>query len=113
MHELSIATGIVELAEEYAARENAKVITKIEIEIGVLSGIVLDSLDFAMEFAIKNTMLEHAEIHIVEIPGKAKCSSCNWEFELNDLLTPCPKCQTYNPEIVLGKEMRVSSITIE
>ncbi len=113
MHELSIAASIVELAEEYAAKESAKSITKIEIEIGVLSGIVLDSLNFAMEFAVKNTILEHAEILIIEIPGKAKCNSCNAIFDLSDLLTPCPECSTFNPEIIQGKEMRVCSITIE
>ena len=55
MHELSIAMSIVDIAAEYAARDNAKCVTEIEIEVGTLAGVVIDALDFAMEAAIKNT----------------------------------------------------------
>ena len=43
MHELSIALGIVKIAEDETAKAKATSVTKIELEIGVLSGIELDS----------------------------------------------------------------------
>ena len=51
MHELSIAMSIVDIAADYAARDNAKCVTEIEIEVGTLAGVVIDALDFAMEAA--------------------------------------------------------------
>ena len=46
MHELSIALGIVKIAEDETAKVNADEVTKIELEIGVLSGIEIESLNF-------------------------------------------------------------------
>ena len=60
MHELSIAMNVIEIADEYAAKANATVVKEIEIEVGELSGVVLDALEFAMEVAVKNTILEQA-----------------------------------------------------
>jgi hydrogenase nickel incorporation protein HypA/HybF len=110
MHELSIAASIVDIAEDYARKEKAGVITKIEIEVGTLSGIVRESLEFAMEFAVKDTVLEKAKVEINDIPGKGECEQCHTVFEMNDLYTPCPKCNAFNPLIIQGKEMRVSSL---
>ena len=67
MHELSIAANIVEIAEEFAFTHKATKIDKIELVVGKLSGVVSDSLEFAMEFAVKDTVLEHAEIVIEEV----------------------------------------------
>lgn len=112
MHELSIAQSIVELAEEVAEQENANLIQSIDIEIGALSGVVLDALEFALEIIVKNTRLENTKINYLEIAGKAECKTCNYEFEINDLLALCPKCKNANYQIVDGKQLRIKSLTI-
>ena len=48
MHELSIAMNILEIAEENAKKLNAKIVHEIEIDIGELSGIDFDALEFAL-----------------------------------------------------------------
>lgn len=112
MHELSIAQSIVELVEEVAIKEKAKSIKSIDIEIGALSGVVLDALEFALEMTIKNTKLESAKINFLNIIGKASCSNCNFLFETNDLLALCPECKQANFKIIDGKQMRIKSLTI-
>lgn len=112
MHEWTIAQSIVELAEEEAAKEKAKTIRRINLEIGTLSGVVPDALKFALEIAVKKTMLQHTLINFSIVSGKAECQSCNFQFETNELLALCPKCKMARFKILDGKQLRIKSLTI-
>lgn len=100
------------MVETTAEKNNAACISEVEIDIGLVSGIVPDALEFAMEVAIKNTKLENAKIIINTIQGKARCVGCSHEFVIEDLYAMCPNCSGYNFEILQGKEMRVRNITV-
>lgn len=112
MHELSIAKSIVELAEDVAEKEQADSIKSIDLEIGALSGVVIEALEFALEVTVKNTKLENAMINFLKINGKADCKNCNLQFETNDLLALCPNCHRANFRIVDGKQLRIKSLTV-
>lgn len=112
MHELTIAQCIIEIAEEIVIKEKANSVQSIEIEIGVLSGVVLEALEFALEVSTKNTMLENAKIKYTNINGKAECLNCNLSFETNDLLAFCPKCKKAYFKIIDGKQLRIKSIIL-
>jgi Zn finger protein HypA/HybF involved in hydrogenase expression len=45
--------------------------------------------------------------------GKGRCKSCDFEFEMNNLMATCPKCQAFPSEISEGREFRVLSLVIE
>lgn len=49
MHELSIARSIVELVEEQADNRGASVVEELELEIGHLSGVEIQTLEFALD----------------------------------------------------------------
>jgi hydrogenase nickel incorporation protein HypA/HybF len=70
MHELSIAYSIVELAEEQASSRNASEIEEIELEIGQLAGVEIQTLTFALQSVVKGTRLEKARIVIKTPHGK-------------------------------------------
>ena len=53
MHELSIAMGIVRIAENEIAKVNAQKVEQIELEIGTLAGIEIDALDFVWSICNK------------------------------------------------------------
>lgn len=110
MHELSIAMSIVEIAEENAAMAGVNTVSEIQIEIGNLSGVVDEALEFALEEAVKNTVLKNAQRIIIKIPGKAKCLECYHEFAIDDIFTPCPKCGSFNNDVINGQELRVKSM---
>ncbi|MDB4582324.1 hydrogenase maturation nickel metallochaperone HypA [Draconibacterium sp.] len=112
MHEISIAQSIVELAEDVAMKEKADSIKSINIEIGALSGVVQDALEFALEIIVKNTKLEKAKINYVKINGKADCRNCNFRFETDNLLALCPKCNHANFNIIDGKQLRIKSLIV-
>lgn len=110
MHELSIATNIIDIAEDFARDHQTEKISRIELEVGQLSGIVVDSLKFALEMAVEDTVLEHAEIIIDEIPGKSRCNNCQNIFNVSEWFKPCSNCGSTDFEIIGGKEMLVKSI---
>ena len=84
MHELSIATNIVDIASDEARKAKKNFFSEIEIEIGSMSGIVHEALEFAMAEAVKNTCLEKAKLTYTIIPAEAHCEKCFNEFEVDD-----------------------------
>ena len=112
MHELSIAMGIVKIAEDETAKVNANEVVKIELEIGVLSGIELDSLNFVWESAVKDSVLENTKKEIVVISGKGKCIDCDTEFNMENIYDCCPNCNSNFKGILQGKELKVKSLEI-
>ena len=112
MHEFSIAMSIVDIATDYAKKENATVVREIEIEVGELAGVVMDSLEFCMDAAVKDSILEGASRNIISISGKAKCKFCSHVFDIQDIFAVCPECKSPAPEIIQGRELRVKSLIV-
>lgn len=112
MHELSIASDIIEIAEKSAREHHAACISKIEIVVGRLSGVVHDSLMFAMEEAVKGSMLEKAEVVIIDREAKARCNQCMHEFDTDSFYNTCPACGGFSFELIAGSELKISSIII-
>lgn len=112
MHELSIALGIVKIAEDETTKAKAKTVSKIELEIGVLSGIEMSSLDFIWESAVKDSVLENAIREIFIIPGKGQCMDCDEIFEIHKIYDCCPRCNSNFKGILQGKELRVKALEV-
>ena len=113
MHELSIALGIVKIAEDEARKAGASKVTNIEIEIGRLSGIELDSLEFVWPAAVRDSILEDAKRTIHQVDGIAKCMDCDHEFPVEHVYDSCPKCESNLKEIIKGKELRVMTLEVD
>lgn len=112
MHELSVAMGIVRIAEDETAKAHASSVELIELEIGTLAGIEFESLDFVWPAAVKNTVLEHARRHIHKIKAKGKCIDCDTVFEMEHLYDACPRCKSNFKGILQGKELRVKALEV-
>jgi len=112
MHELSIAMGIVDIAKNEAVKHQISEIELIELEIGTLSGVEIESLNFAWPLAVNGTVLEHAEKKISIIKGKARCLDCGNDYDLKNIFDPCPQCKSHFKDIYHGKELRVKAIVI-
>ena len=109
---MSIALGIVRIAEEEVKKAKAKKVSLIELIIGELSGVEKDSLDFVWPMAVKETVLENAKVKIDYLPGKALCSDCNTPFPLQSLYDECPHCKSYFRVIQQGQELKVLALEV-
>ena len=113
MHEFSIAVDIVDIATSSARKEAATVVKESEVEIGQLSGVVMEALELSLEAAVKGTILENARRNLIIVAGKARCTQCLTEYDTDTLFKPCPKCQSCAPDLIQGRELRVKSLIIE
>jgi hydrogenase nickel incorporation protein HypA/HybF len=112
MHELSVAMGIVRIAEKETAKARASKVELIELEIGTLAGVEFESLDFVWPSAVKETVLEHAIKKIEIIQAKGKCLDCNTIFDMKNIYDPCPNCSSFLKGIIKGKELRVKALEV-
>ncbi len=113
MHELSIAVNILDIVNEEAIKAKSTSITEIEIEIGSMSGVVIEALVFALEEAVKNTKLCKAKFKFIETKAEATCSKCDNHFDVDDFFAVCPKCGSFETDIIKGKELKIKKIILE
>ena len=112
MHELSIAIGIVNIADKECKKSGMKKVELIELEIGTLSGVQLDSLDYVWHAAVKDTILENSERKIHQIQAQAICLECELTYSLDHIYDSCPICNSYFRNIIKGQELRVKSLEV-
>ncbi len=113
MHEMSIVTSILQIVEEQARKGGATVINSIDLEVGRLAGIELESLRFCFQSARQGTMAARAELVVDEIPGQGHCPECDRDVDLDFPLAPCPLCGQAVVEAARGRELRVKSINVD
>lgn len=108
MHELSITQSIVSTVVE---RMREARICRVRVEVGKLSGIVPDSLQFCFEMASAGTTLEGARLEIIEPPGKGRCRDCGAEFETVEPLPLCD-CGSADVELLTGQQLRIREVEV-
>ncbi len=113
MHEYSLALSVLDIAETYSKKANSNKIIEVEIEVGEVSGVVPEALEFALENLKNDSIITNAKIRIHIQKAQAKCLSCNKTFQTSQLYTDCPACHSYEIEFLSGKELRVKSILFD
>ena len=113
MHELSVTEEILRKAEEIVEHEKASKVTDIFLEIGKLSGIIDESVQFYWDFIRKDTVCAEAKLHFEFVPARIHCEDCGNEYKLEHDLIPCPTCNSMNIRIVGGDEFILKSIEVE
>ena len=113
MHELSITQSILSIALEQAEAAKASKITKINLMIGELTGIVDDCVQFYFELLSKDTIAAGAELSFDRPSTQLHCTSCGANFSPDNIVWTCPRCNEQGIEIVSGRECSVTSIEVE
>lgn len=114
MHELSIARCVVDEACEAAARAGGVRITKLQLRIGVLAGIVDEALRFSFEMAAEGTACQGAALVIERVDLRVMCTHCKQSRTISDgFLLVCPECGSPTPDILAGQELELTSLEIE
>ncbi|MDT8440079.1 MAG: hydrogenase maturation nickel metallochaperone HypA [Desulfuromonadales bacterium] len=113
MHELSLTQSLIEIAVEHARREGARAITAVTLEIGALSGVIPEAVEFAFEACSKGTLAEGALLRIEAVDGLGYCRDCDREWPMTNLTDPCPQCGAFALEVRQGQEMTLIEMEIE
>lgn len=114
MHELSIATSIMEIVLGQLNQSGIdSPVEKVTFLAGKMHAIVPDSLRFHFDVVKKDHPLtQNAELVIEELPVVARCPGCDQSYTLDEPAFVCPECGT-PMRVEGGSEMRVDSIEVE
>ncbi len=113
MHELSLVASVFEVLEEKAREHGAARVTKVVLEVGIMSGAVPDLLESAFEAYKRGTLAAGARLEIVVVPVKVRCPDCGGETVREDADFSCAGCGSRRVEIVEGRELVVEKIDLE
>lgn len=113
MHEIAIMQSALDLAGEHARNAGGIAIKRICLRVGILSGVVPDSLEFAFDVLKQGTMAEAAILEIERIPGNARCSKCENAFRLDELRFDCPDCSGILILGNAGTDLELSHLVID
>ncbi len=112
MHELSIATRLVEMVGEQLAASGGRA-GRITLRIGRLSCVHEDSLRFSFDLVREGTPAAEATLEIVQLPVRVYCQRCDDEFELPGIQRfICPSCGRPSGDIRQGRELDLESIEV-
>ena len=114
MHEMGIALQVIDIATAAIPPEMRGCrVERVNLRIGKLSAVVVDSLNFCLEIATRDTSLAEAEFSIEVVPVVAQCRECGHEWQVTKAVFKCPECGSGNLEMISGRELDVVSIDIE
>jgi hydrogenase nickel incorporation protein HypA/HybF len=122
MHELSIASAIVDTALRHADERR---VTRVDVQVGALRQVVPDSLAFYFAIVARDTACEGARLELELVGAWLRCPTCGHEWdpapapaaghEAQAPVLPafrCPACERAETEVVRGGELEVESIEI-
>ncbi len=108
MHELAIAEQIVQVVMTHVETHAIEHVTNVRIQVGEATGVVTDSLTFSFEMiASSEPELSGAKLLIDTVPFRAVCRHCHKEFPVRHFIVQCPTCETWDADVVSGKEFKV------
>src|SRR5690349_1201328 len=92
MHELSIASYLLQEVEGQAQQHGARRIHAINLVVGTRSGVVEDSLRFSFDMLAEGTLAEGAQINTRPAPMRFHCGRCDDEYTPAEIDFCCPRC---------------------
>ncbi len=112
MHEMSIATSVLDAAQKEAERRPGSKLLKVGLRIGEWSGVDPDSLTFCFEALV--TGWDNPPVLEIEFrPRQNRCPGCGTVFALKDYQTDCPRCGGSTTEPVSGDELELAYVELE
>jgi hydrogenase nickel incorporation protein HypA/HybF len=113
MHEVAITQSIIDICEKTARHQGAIAVRAVTVEIGELSGVVPEAVEFCFEACSRGTLLEGATLAIRRIPGRGRCNACGEEFPMDSQTFTCPACGEFAPRRISGEELSVKEMEID
>jgi hydrogenase nickel incorporation protein HypA/HybF len=113
MHELGIATSVLQAARQEAMRFPGARLRKVKMRLGELAGVNPEALSFCFEVLVRDGKLEPLELEIETCPRRQRCPACGKTFSVPGYDLTCPSCGTQETEFVSGDELELASLEME
>ncbi len=109
MHELSLMNNL--LTDAIAAANGAP-LRALKVRVGPLSGVVIESLQFAFDALTPGTPAEGARLDIEETAPLFHCPHCQTSYRTPVGNYQCPACLATDGELRGGCELDLISIEV-
>jgi hydrogenase nickel incorporation protein HypA/HybF len=113
MHELSIATALVEQVAAIVAREGGGRAVRIGVSVGALSGVDADALALAFPVAAESTVCAAAALDIAVVPARAHCRDCACDCEPPFPFMVCDRCGSVNTDVLAGRDLLLTAVELQ
>lgn len=110
MHELSIASAVLDTARRHAAGRR---VTTVAVRAGAMRQVVPRSLAFYFEIVARDTECEGAALVLTEVATELRCRACDTRWSPQLPAFRCPACACSNVAIAAGEELEVDYIEVE
>ena len=81
MHEMSVTQAMLDMALKYA---EGQLISDIYLQVGRMSFIVPESVEFYFEYLSQDTVAEGATLHFEAVPLEMTCLDCGRQADLSE-----------------------------
>jgi len=112
VHEMSLTESIVEIAVETARKEGAERVTRVVVDVGQLSHVEPEALEFCFAAVARGTIVEGARLEVGRVPGAGFCSDCGKTVAIAERFSPCPECGGFRVQMTAGDELKVREMEI-
>ena len=113
MHEYSIVTALLEECDRHAKDNQAKKITKVELKLGILSGVEPALLETAFAAFKLEGICAEAELKINIQPLILRCHDCSKETTHDERSIVCQHCCSTNTQVLDGEDMMLMQLELE
>jgi len=115
VHEFSLAQGLFTQLHQLAETNQAKKIITVRVEIGKLSGIVVDSFSFGFEvLSQESDLTKKSVLEITEIEPQHRCLDCGAIFNhIDQIPNICPECSSLKLIHHGGDDLVLTQIEME
>jgi hydrogenase nickel incorporation protein HypA/HybF len=91
MHEAAISEALLDKLASLAGLNGWSRIVRVKVQLGLLSGVVPEALEFAFEALAEGTPAEGAVLEMVTERAQFSCAACG-DLDLDRLDFTCPNC---------------------
>lgn len=112
MHEYPITKRIIEIADEFAHKNNVHEVKKINLVVGDYCGYVASSIELYFDIIAEGSLCHNAKLSIERVKPQLKCNNCGELFIRKPFSFECPICKGEGSPTEIGKEFYIKSIEV-
>ncbi|MDA8235753.1 MAG: hydrogenase maturation nickel metallochaperone HypA [Clostridia bacterium] len=113
MHEMSLMASIFDILTRHLEDYPGVTVKKVTLRIGSLTNAVPEALEFCFSAFAQGTVVEGAQLEIIQVPIKIKCRECQQESEPVEFHFRCPGCGSLAVDVTQGRELALESMEVE
>ena len=113
MHELGIASSILDAVRDEAVRHPGAHIAKVGVRVGALSGVEPEALSFGFTALVQGTDLDPLTLDIEVVPRRQRCPKCELTFDVPEENLACPRCANAETTLAGGEELDLAYFEVE